>query len=231
VRRNWLVGLLCLVALFALVRGIAAGALWEPHELSVAELSRRLALNLLGGANLAIPGADNSLPIRADLGRGELPFTSAALGFRLFGLSEWAGRLPLVAWALCGLGAIYGGLSRLWDRRAALYAVVILATTPLYFLQARTLLGDAVTLASFAIAWSGCATAALAPGLSPSGRLGFAGLGALGLYAGFWCRGPILCVAVPAGSPRASRSRRRSSHGGSVSRFWRWGCWPQPPAS
>jgi hypothetical protein len=198
VRRNWLIGLLCLVAVFGLIRGITAGALWEPHELSVAELSRRIALNLLGAADLAVPGADNSLPIRADLGRGELPFTSAALGFRLFGLSEWAGRLPLLVWALFGLAALYAALCQLWDRRAALYGVVILATTPLYFLQARTLLGDAVTLATFAIAWSGLATAALAPALARPGRLGFAALGALGLYAGFWCRGPILSVAVPA---------------------------------
>lgn len=197
-RRNWLVSLLCVAAVFGLIRGITAGALWEPHELEVAELSRRIALNLLGGGDLAIPGADNSLPIRADLGRGELPFTSAALGFRLFGLSEWAGRLLLLAWALCGLAALYAALCRLWDRRAALYAVVILATTPLYFLQARTLLGDAVTLSTFTIAWSGLATAVLASSLTLRARLGFAALGAVGLYAGFWCRGPILSVAVPA---------------------------------
>lgn len=196
-RRNWLIGLLCLVAVFGLIRGVTAGALWEPHELSVAELSRRIAVNLLGGSNLAIPGADNSVPIRADLGRGELPFTSAALGFRWFGLSEWAGRLPLGLWAMAGLAALYAALSRLWDRRAALYGVVILATTPLYFLQARTLLGDAVTLAAFCIAWSGLATAVLAPSLATRSRVGFAVLGAVGLYAGFWCRGPIMSVAVP----------------------------------
>ncbi len=197
-RRNWLVSLLCVAAVFGLIRGITAGALWEPHELEVAELSRRIALNLLGGGELAIPGADNSLPIRADLGRGELPFSSAALGFRLFGLSEWAGRLSLVAWALCGLVALYVALCRLWDRRAALYSVVILATTPLYFLQARTLLGDAVTLATFTIAWSSLSTAVLASALTPRARLCFAALGSVGLYAGFWCRGAVLSVAVPA---------------------------------
>jgi hypothetical protein len=198
VRRNWLVGLLCLVAVFGLIRGITAGALWDPYELSFAELSRRIALNLLGGSHLAIPGADNSVPIRADLGRGELPFTSAALGFRCFGLSEWAGRIPLVSWSLLGLGALYAAASRLWERRTALYAVVILATTPLFFLQARTLLGDAVTLAAFSIAWSGLAAAVFAPALGPRARVAFAVMGALGLYAGFWCRGPVLGVAVPA---------------------------------
>ncbi|HEY6079135.1 MAG TPA: glycosyltransferase family 39 protein [Polyangiaceae bacterium] len=199
-RRNWLVGLALALAVSALIGGVSSGALWEPHEVTVAELSRRIGHNLLGGVGLALPGADNSVPIRADLGRGELPFTAAALGLRLFGLSSWAGRLPLAACALLGLVALYAALVRLWDRRAALYGVLILATTPLYFLQARTLLGDAVTLASFVTAWAGLAVATLAPEQSPRARCGFALLGALGLYAGFWCRGPIVSVAVPAGA-------------------------------
>ncbi|HYP87040.1 MAG TPA: glycosyltransferase family 39 protein, partial [Polyangiaceae bacterium] len=149
-------------ALGSLFYGLTAGALWEPYEVTVAELSRRIALNLLGGHALSLPGADNSVPIRADLGRGELPFTSAALGFRCFGLSAWAGRLPLALWGAAGLGGLFAALCRLCDRRLALYAVLALATTPLYFLQARTLLGDAVTLATFTLAWSGLAVACLA---------------------------------------------------------------------
>jgi 4-amino-4-deoxy-L-arabinose transferase-like glycosyltransferase len=198
VRRNWLARLLLLAAAFSLIWGVTRGALWDPYEVSVAELARRIAVHLLGGKALLLAGADNSLPIRADLGRGELPFTSAALGFRLFGLSEWAGRLPLALWSVLGLGAVHAALARLWDRKAALYAVLILATTPLYFLQARTLLGDAVTLSTFAIAWSGLSLALLAPGLSGRSRWGFGLLGAFGLYAGFWCRGAIVSVAVPA---------------------------------
>ena len=57
-----------LIAIAGLIRGITAGALWDPHETTVAELSRRIGLNLLGGRGLAVAGADNSLPIRADLG-------------------------------------------------------------------------------------------------------------------------------------------------------------------
>jgi 4-amino-4-deoxy-L-arabinose transferase-like glycosyltransferase len=200
VRQKRLVTLVVALAVAGLLWGGKGGALWEPHELEVAELSRRIALNLLGGGQLFVPGAENSLPIRADLGRGELPFTSAALGFRLFGLHDWAGRLPLLLWSLLGLGSVYLALARLWDGRAALYAVLILATTPLYFLQARTLLGDAVTLASFAMAWSGLSVALLAGDQSTRARVGFALLGGIGLYAGFWCRGPIVSVAVPAGA-------------------------------
>jgi hypothetical protein len=198
VRRNWLVSLALVLALGGLVGGIRAGALWDPHEVTVAELARRIGLNLLGGAHLAVPGADNSLPIRADLGRGELPFTSAALGFRLFGLADWAGRLPFVLWSLLGLGSLYAALSRLWNRRVALHASLVLATTPLFFLQARSLLGDAVTMATFAMAWSGLAVACLGAPLTGRARTAFALLGMLGLYAGFWCRGPIVSVAVPA---------------------------------
>ncbi len=196
-RRNWLVRLATLLAIAGLIAGVRAGALWDPHEVTVAELARRIGVNLLGGSSLAVAGADNSVPIRADLGRGELPFTSAALGFRLFGLSDWAGRLPLALWSLVGLASLHAALSRLWDRRVALYATLVLATTPLYFLHARVLLGDAVTLAAGAMAWSGFAVACLAE-VSPRVRAGFAALGTVGLYAGFWCRGPIVSVAVPA---------------------------------
>jgi hypothetical protein len=197
VRRNWLLGAALLLAVVGLIRGMTAGALWDPHEVSVAELSRRIGLQVLGGAELLVPGADNSVPIRADLGRGELPFTSSALGFRLFGLSVWAGRLPLLLWSLLGAGTLFFSASRLWDRRTALYAALILLTTPLYFLPARVLMGDAVTLASFTIAWSSLSAAGFAP-LSRRGRLAFALWGGVGLYAGFWCRGPLLGVAAPA---------------------------------
>ncbi len=197
-RRYWLVSLALLLALAGLLSGIGDGALWDPHEVEVAELSRRIGLNLLHGRELFIAGADNSVPIRGDLGRGELPFTSIAVGFRLFGLSEWAGRLPLALWSLAGAAALCAGLARLLDGRAALYGALVLATTPLYFLQARLLLGDAATLGSFAMAWSGLTTALFAPGLSRRACVGFGALGLLGLYAGFWCRGPIVSVAIPA---------------------------------
>ncbi len=197
-RGNRLARLLLVLVALSLVAGIGRAGMWAPHEVSVAELSRRVAHNLLGGDALAVAGADNSVPIRAEIGRGELPFTSAAVGYRVFGLSEWAGRLPLALWAVLGLLSLYMGLAKLWDERAALYGVVVLATTPLYFLQARTLLGDAVTLSAFCMAWSGLSVATLVPALPGHTRWGYALLGVVGLYAGFWCRGALPSVAVPA---------------------------------
>jgi len=198
VRRNWLLVVALLGAALGWVAALDAGALWDPYEVRTAELARRIAVNLFSGHGLVVAGADNTVPIRADLGRGELPFSSVALGFRVGGLTSWAGRLPLTLWALAGLGALYAALAELCSRRVATYAVLVLSTTPLYFLQARTLLGDAVTLASCTIAWSGLSAACLGRELSRGRRACFTLVGAVGLYAGFWCRGPLLGVSLPA---------------------------------
>jgi hypothetical protein len=119
-----------------------------------------------------------------------------ALGLRLFGLHVWAGRLPLVVAAVAGLGATYLLVRRLAGLRAAALSVLVLATMPLYFLQARTLLGDGVTLAALAVAGSGLTLAVFDRG-SLRLRLGFLALGVLGLVAGLLSRGLLLGVAVP----------------------------------
>ena len=46
-----------------------------------------------------------------------------------------------------GLASLYWLLARLIDRKAGLYGAIVLATMPLYFMQARTMLGDIVTMA------------------------------------------------------------------------------------
>jgi 4-amino-4-deoxy-L-arabinose transferase-like glycosyltransferase len=183
--------------LFLLVP-IAASGLWDPFEFNVAELSRRIAVNAFGASNLALDGADNSMPKLGDLGRGELAFDSIALGFRLFGLHEWAGRLPLALWGLAGVLALYWFLARLVDRRAALYGAIALLTMPLYFIQARTMLGDIVPMAAISMAFAGLGVAVFdGPGVSRSRKLGWA-LGALGLVFGFLSRGALVGVAIPA---------------------------------
>ncbi|HEY3234308.1 MAG TPA: hypothetical protein VGJ84_06310, partial [Polyangiaceae bacterium] len=48
-----------LVSLFAT---LGASGIWDPPELEVADLSRRIALNLLGAHGLAIEGGDNTVP-------------------------------------------------------------------------------------------------------------------------------------------------------------------------
>jgi len=184
---------------------IAASGIWDPHELNVADLARRIAVNALGASDLVLEGAQNGMPTLGDLRANELPFDSIALGFKLFGLSEWAGRLPLVAWALGGIFALYSLLRRLVDPKAGLYGALVLATMPLYFLHARTMLGDIVTMANLAIAFAGLSIAAFDrarsdedAGAIQKQRIAWLAVGLLALLGGFYSRGLLIGVAIPA---------------------------------
>src|SRR6185369_14880677 len=139
---------------------LGKSGIWDPFELTVADLSRRISINVFGAHALSLEGADNTMPKLGDLGRGELPFDSIAFGFRVFGLHEWSGRLPLALWGIIGIVSLYWLLARLVDRRAGLYGAVVLTTMPLYFMQARTMLGDIVTMAAVSMAFAGLGVAA-----------------------------------------------------------------------
>ena len=187
--------------LFFALPPLTRSGLWDPYELNVADLSRRIAYNLYHAGSLALVGADNSLPHLNDLGRPQLPFSSIALGFKVFGLTEWAGRLPLALWGLLGVLATYAFVARLFDRRTGAYAAVVLSTMPLYFVQARTMLGDVCTMTGLAMAFGGLAVAAFdRDAKGPTGvvaRLPWLGMAALGLFVGYESRGGLLGLAVP----------------------------------
>jgi len=183
---------------------LAKSGIWDPYELDAADLARRIAVRVFHATALEIPGAVTTLPTLTDLKMGELPFTSMALGFRALGLHDWTGRLPLAIWGFLGVVAIYELLARLIDRKAGLYAAIALVTMPLYFMQARTMLGDIVTMASVTIGFVGLAGALLDDvsedeaktfGLA---RLAWFALGLVGITAGFLSRGFLIGVAVPA---------------------------------
>ena len=190
------------ILLFFVLPPLTRAGLWDPHELNVADLARRIALNLHGAADLALEGADNSLPHMNDLGRPQLPFTSIALGFKTFGLHEWAGRGPLALWGLLGVLATYGWVSRLVDRRAGLFSAVALTTMPLYFVQSRTMLGDIVMMSAFTMSFGGLLVAAFDRGddgePNTGARVAWLVIAALGLVAGFYTRGALIGVGVPA---------------------------------
>ncbi len=184
------------VGALSLLLPLGWAGLWAPHELEVANLARRIAVFLHGADQLALAGAESHVPTLTELGKGQLPFSSIALGFQLFGLSDWAGRLPLALWGLSGLAALFILVGRLVDSRAAAYAATTLATMPLFFIQSRTMLGDGVTLAAVA-----ASTAALSLGVFTELRrpawLACLGAAVLGLAAGFASRGLLLGVACP----------------------------------
>ena len=187
---------------FFVLPPLTRAGLWDPYELNVADLARRVALNLHGAADLALEGADNSLPHLNDLGRPQLPITSIALGFKMFGLHEWAGRGPLALWGFFGVLATYGWVARLVDRRAGVFSAIALTTMPLFFVQARTMLGDIVTMSAFAMAFGGLLVAVFDRGnrgeANVGPRLAWLGIGILGLVSGYFSRGALISVATPA---------------------------------
>ncbi|MGA2450211.1 MAG: glycosyltransferase family 39 protein, partial [Polyangiaceae bacterium] len=189
------------VLFFLLVPPLSKSGLWDPYELNVADLSRRIALHLYQAASLALDGSDNTLPHLNDLGRPQLPFSSIALGFKLFGLHEWAGRLPLALWGVVGVLATYAFTARMFDRRTGVYSVIALCTMPVYLVQARMMLGDICTMAALALSFGGFCVAAFDRG--PNGptplreRLPWLAMGVVGLFTGFESRGGLLGVGVP----------------------------------
>ncbi len=189
------------LAFFFVLPPLTKSGLWDPYELNVADLGRRIALNLFGADALSLAGADNSLPHLNDLGRPQLPLTSIAIGFKLFGLHEWAGRAPLALWGFLGVLATYGFVARLVDKRAALYAAIALTTMPLYFVQARTMLGDIVTMSALSMAFGGLAVCVFdrdaAGPTSAKQRLPWLAMAIVGLVAGFESRGGVLGLGTP----------------------------------
>jgi hypothetical protein len=186
---------------FFLLPPLSRSGLWDPYELNLADLARRLALNLFHADGLALAGADNSLPHLNDLGRPELPLTSMALGFKYFGLHEWAGRTPMAVWGVAGVLTTYAFIARLIDKRAGIIAAIALTTMPLFFVQSRTMMGDVVAMSAFAMAFGGFAVAAFdrkeeGPVIDLP-RILFACVGIAGVVCGYYSRGAILGVAAP----------------------------------
>jgi hypothetical protein len=194
---DWTRPLALVIAGLVLFPFLAKSGIWDPYELDAGDLARRIALNVFGAGSLSLPNAANSLPTLTDLKSGELGFTSMAVGFRLFGLHDWSGRLPLAVWGFAGIAVLYEFLRRLVHPRAGLYAAIALVTMPLYFMQARTMLGDVVTMAALAFAFCGLAGAMLDDLGGLGVRLGWLLLGVVGLVAGYFARGLLLGVAVP----------------------------------
>jgi len=199
---------------------LAKSGIWDPYELDNADLARRIAVSVFGAKHLELPDAPGTLPTLTDLRMGELSFTSMALGFKLFGLRDWAGRLPLALWGLAGAAVLYELLARLVDRRAGLYAVIALVTMPLYVMQARTMLGDVVTMAALCMAWGGLTGAMLDRRWA---RAGWIAVGLAGLAAGYLSRGLLIGVAAPALGAGCTWALVRvgGGEGAALGRAWR----------
>ncbi len=133
----------------AFVAGLA-----DPHESGRAELARRVAARLFG-ADLARPGDPPGLPTLGDLGAGELPTTAMALSFTLFGYHDWAARLPALLFGVVAVWALHDALARTSGPRAAAVGSVALLAMPLFFLHARSVVGEGLVMAGQALVVAG----------------------------------------------------------------------------
>lgn len=190
----WLVGL---VLLTSLVLPFANPGLWDPYELDTADFARRTAINLLGNDELRRVDTNDTVPTVEEIGRGELPVLTLALALHVFGSEAWALRLPLFLWGLLGLGASYWINARFGGRRLGLLSLVVLVTCPLYFVQARTALGDIATMACQAVAFAGLMFSVFDRAAAVGARLLGVGVASLALVGAFYCRGVAIGVSIP----------------------------------
>ena len=124
-----LVAIGCAVVLFG---RIGSFGIWDPWELTAADVARDLLAGELEGPRTT-------------------PMLSAwlvARGFGAFGEHEWAGRLPIALTAALGLLCAVVGVRRALDTRAGLIAAVVIGTTPLFLLHARQMMGWAPAMAA-----------------------------------------------------------------------------------
>ncbi len=202
--RGWLGSLLSLLtAVTVLLLPFNRGGLWDPLELRVAEMGRRLAATALGARFALLPEDSQRMPNLSELGWGELPFWSAALGFRWFGLHDWAGRLASVFWGLVAVLSLGLLVGRLADRFARGLSMILLTTLPVFAFQSRMMLGDAATIGCLCLATTGVALACFDErsekrhGWLPGRTALYWLLGAIGMSLGILCRGVMIAVAVP----------------------------------
>lgn len=136
-------------ALVALASGIfffhlGSYGLWEPDEARYAEIAREM----LQSGNALVP----HLNYVAYIEKPPLLYWLTTLSFWIFGVSEFAARLPVALSAIAGILATWYFTLRAFGRRHALLAGAILATTPLYAVMAQVITTDMLLTALVTIA-------------------------------------------------------------------------------
>ena len=122
---------LSIIALILLLR-ISSFGIWDPWELNAADTAR----NLLEGQS---PEGDTPISAAARL---------VAWSFGALGISELAGRLPLVIAGLLAVVVAWWIATRFGDRRAGIIAMVVAGTSPLFLFNARQMLGASLSFAA-----------------------------------------------------------------------------------
>ncbi len=128
---------------------LGGAALIEPDEGRNAEIAREILLlkDWVTPHYDFIPRLDKPI----------LFFGLVAVSYKLFGISEWAARLPSALAALACLCITYRFASSLFGRRAGLWSALILLSSIEFFALSRTVLMDMTLTCFISLAlWSFC---------------------------------------------------------------------------
>lgn len=153
--------------------------IWDPWELSAADPARKLVEGTLPSGTAQT-----------------LSHKLIAAGFSWFGIRDWAGRLPI---ALCGLlllPATFIAARRFTSTRTAVYATLVLATTPFFAFHSRLMVGAVPAFLASTLVFGGAAAAVFpaAPRTAPDRAYAWLGLSFAGALLGASATGILLSV-------------------------------------
>lgn len=174
------------VLLFVLSLRLVALALLPLGDKTEARYGEIARLMLQTG-NWVTPQIDVGVPF---WGKPPLSTWLSACSFKLFGINEFAARLPSFALGLAVLWLTYRLASRYQGRDCGLRAILILAITPVFFVSSGAvmtdpalLLGSTLAMTSFGLAIN-----------QQSGRSVWGYLFFIGLAIGLLAKGPVVLV-------------------------------------
>ena len=111
--------------------GLGSYGIWDPWELTAADLARELLRS--GSLDASIPPLGTWL---------------VGQSFRVLGVHEWSGRLPMALMGVLAAATAYLTTARFAGRRAGVIAAIVTGTSPLMLLNAREMLGAAPAFAA-----------------------------------------------------------------------------------
>jgi hypothetical protein len=174
-------GLALLGALLLLPR-LGAYGFWDPSEVHIADAARAL----------------NEGPHRLNQPPPALTVRLVAEGFRLLGVGEVGGRLPLALVSLLAILCTYYLGRAVYRPRAALLGAIAMSTMPAFLFGGRQLTSGAPAVLGLALALGGLARLAWPPADSTLlGRLGAAVAAAIGLFIGHQACGLLVGILAP----------------------------------
>jgi 4-amino-4-deoxy-L-arabinose transferase-like glycosyltransferase len=179
--------LLAALALVLFFPRLGSFGFWDPYEVKVADAARNIVTDQ---ASLA--------QATHTLGRPPATVALVATGFRLFGVGELGGRLPIAITSLFAVLACFYAGSSMIRRRGAIVGSFILATAPAILLGARQLTTNAPLLLGTSLAVGGLVRLCWPPeGTAPFMRTVDALLAAVGLFIGFTSGALLVGVVAP----------------------------------